>query len=448
MPNVTVLGASGSTVTIPFTSAANATAAQNALFKISEMVQANFLTQYQYPGSGSVPLPAILGGVVVSGSTPQNVGLLPAGYYSVANNATNGIPTTVTGIGGGSVAVTLPGTTVTGTYNPMTVASGQGGIVFLNVSSNASIFLGGGTNIIAEGYTGAKAVINADVGDTFVGAALGSTTVNAFSGAAVQVSTGGTGTAVINALGDNQIGVIGGGGAPVTVNAARGANLQFIGTANAPAYINLTKGNVTVAANSGALTLTGGFSGNALVFANHGVIGGGTGTNYLITDSLAGATTLFGAGANDTMIGQGAGNTYVANGASDLISDLSGGKGATYISGGGGQSTIMGSLGANSTFNLGAGTVMAYGQHGLSLNQGNVYTDAYNGANKVVIGDFVQGLDAFSLTHSASGASLVSINYYSTTGTSTFGAVGTEAILSDGTKIDFLQFDVTKSAFT
>lgn len=446
--SVTVLGASGSTVTIPFTSAANAAAAQNALYKISQLVKTTALEQYQYPGSGSVPAPTLFGGVVISGSDTVNTGPLPQQEYSVVSNST-AVVTTVTG-GSSPVAATLPGTTVTGAFNPMTVASGTSGIVFLNVSSRADIFLGGGTNLITQGVSSAKAVIDTD-GTTTVDARMGASTINAFGNSAVQVVGGGSGTAVVNAMGQNTVAMTGtaGSGTALTVNGAGATDIGFIGSAGLPALIDANGANVTVAANSGNFTLSGAGS-NVLVFANHGSIVGGSGTNYMLTDTLAGATTLVGLGSSNTLIGQGAGNTYVASGATNVVADFSAGNskgGATYDVGGG-NSTVYGSVAANSTFNIGQGAATVYGQHGLDLTRGNVYTDAFAGANTITIGDFVEGHDVFSLTNSASHATLSSVTFYSDAGTSTFGAVGTEAILSDGTKIDFLNFDVSKNAFT
>jgi hypothetical protein len=438
--NVTVLGASGATVTIPFTSATNAAAAQNALNTISDLVRSSVLTQYQYPGSGAVPSPTLLGGVVVSGSDNVDLGLLPGGTYSLVSDSTGT-------------------TTAVGAVNPMTVASGTGGIVFLNASAAAQIFVAGGTNLIGNGLAGSGMTIGVDGGDTHVDARMGAATINAYNDSAIQV-WGGSGSAVVNALGDNLVNVIGandghavsvfgGSMAPTLLGAPPPSDLQFIGSAESSTYLDPGNSNVTVAANSGNLTLVGG-SGDALVFANHGLIDGGTGTNYLVSDSLAGATTLMSAGLNDTLIGTGAGNTYISSGTNATIADLSdpnSAGGATYNTDGG-SATIYGSVAANSTFNLGAGTVLAYGQHGLDLSRGNIYTDAYDGANQITIGDFVVGQDVFSLSNSASGATLDSIQYYADADTSAFGAVGTQAVLSDGTKIDFLNFNVTNSSFT
>lgn len=431
--NVTVLGAAGATVTIPFTSATNAAAAQNALNTISDLVRSSVLTQYQYPGSGAVPSPTLLGGVVVSGSTPVNLGQLPGGTYSLVSDST-------------------ASTTVVGATNPMTVASGTGGIVFLNASSTNQMFLAGGTNLIGNGLDNATANINVDSGDTHVDVRMGAATINAYNDSLIQVQ-GGAGSALVNALGDNLVNVVGTNDAAHAVSVigggGAGSTLAFIGSADASTYLAPGDSNVTVAGNSGALTLVGG-AGDALVFGNHGLLDGGGGTNYMISDSLAGATTLMSAGVNDVLIGTGAGNTYVSGGTNALVADLSdpnSAGGATYNTDGG-SATIYGSVAANSTFNLGAGSVLAYGQHGADLSRGNVYTDAYDGANQITIGDFVAGHDVFSLTDSASGATLVSTTFYDDAGTSAFGAVGTQAILSDGTKIDFLQFNVNSSSFT
>lgn len=447
--NVTVLGASGATVTIPFTSAANAAAAQAALGTISDLVTKSVLTQFQYPGSGAVPAPTLIGGVVVSGNTAVNLGAVPGGVYSVVSDATNGSPG-------------MPGTTMVGAYNPMTVASGTGGIVFLNVSSNAQVFLAGGTNLIGQGAGAGTAAINVSGGDTHVDARLGATTINAYDDTQIQVWGGTSGSAVVNAMGDNLVNVIGAnGGNAVSVHGMGGGNLSIIGTAGTSIFIDPGADNMTVAGDSGELTVVGG-SGNALVFGNHGMIDGGTGTNHLETHSLAGATTLMSAGFQDTLIGHGAANTYIVNGQSAIVadfSDVNSGGGATYNVNStlpaiadpfpdSGTSTIFGSLAANSTFNLGAGSVLAYGQHGVDGSVGNIYTDAYDGANQITIADFSVGSDVFSLTNSASGATLDSVHYYADAGTSAFGQVGTQAILSDGTKIDFLNYNVSNSSFT
>jgi hypothetical protein len=432
--NVTVLGAAGATVTIPFTSAANAAAAQNALSTISDLVSKSVLTQVNY-SSGPVAAPTLMGGVVVSGNAPVNLGMLPGGVYSVVNTATNG-------------SAGAPGTTVVGATNPMTVASGTGGIVFLNVSSNAQVFLDGGTNLVGQGASSASAVIGVSTDDTHVDARLGSTTINAYDDSQIQVWAG-SGTAVVNAMGDNVVNVFGDNTGNAVSVFATGSSLGFIGSPESTSYIDPGTGNVTVAADSGQLTLVGG-SGDALVFGAHGLIDGGTGTNYLITDSLAGATTLMSAGANDTLIGQGAGNMYITGGSNALVADQSdstSGGGAIYQATSG-TATIFGSIAANSLFNIGDATVTAYGQHGADGTRGNIYMDAYDGANQITIGDFVVNQDYFSLSRSSSGAALSSLNYYDDAGTSAFGAVGTQAILTDGTKIDFLNVNVGNSSFT
>ena len=53
--NVTVLGAADGTVTIPITSAANATVAQTALYGISMAVSAGTLTEVDPATTGGLP---------------------------------------------------------------------------------------------------------------------------------------------------------------------------------------------------------------------------------------------------------------------------------------------------------------------------------------------------------------------------------------------------------
>lgn len=443
--DVTVLGASKTTVTIPFNSSTNAAAAQNALNTISNMVTAGTLSQFNYPGTGSVPAPApsISGGVVISGSGAVDLGILPSGIVSVVDNGNHGSPG-------------VAGTVMVGTAAPMTVAAATGGIQFLNIGPDAQVFLGGGTSFLGNAGAGTSMTVGVDGGDTHYMAWAGAATINAYNDTLVQVLNGDGKTAVF-ANGNNLVNVVGAGtaasvfgiqslGGPATPPPG---NLGFIGGADSSTYLAPGYSNVTVAAGSGNLTMVGG-AGDALVFANHGLIDGGGGSNYLISDSLAGATTLMSAGVNDVLIGQGAGNTYTSGGTNAIIADLSdpnSAGGATYNTDGG-SATIMGSVASNSTFNLGAGSVLAYGQHGLDFNRGSTYTDAYDGANQITIGDFVAGLDVFSLSHSASHATLSSIQFYADAGTSAFGAAGTQAILSDGTKINFLQFHITSSSFT
>ena len=104
---VTVLGAGGATVTIPFTSAALAGMAQAQLGVVSELVSLGALTQFNWPGgSGTVPGVAQLGGVVVTASSASSLGILPSNDVSLVN--TNASVTAVIGGPGTSIVVSGP----------------------------------------------------------------------------------------------------------------------------------------------------------------------------------------------------------------------------------------------------------------------------------------------------------------------------------------------------
>lgn len=439
--NVTVLGAGGSTVTIPFTSAANASAAQAALVQINSAVQLGFMEQQNISGTGGVagPSSTFLVGAIATGSATVNAGAAPASTILLATNNTTQV-------------------TMTGAANPMTVVAGTGGAAFINISTGLSkVFFGGGNGTYV-GTDSTRAQINVDdknnaIWDYGVG---GKVTVNSFDGSTANIirgnATSSGGQVSVRAQSGASVVVtqinLGKGASAATIDGGSSKAVAYFGSASSSALIFGGSSNITVGNSSGAISLVGG-TGSHMVFGAHGSIEGGSGgKNYLRSDSLAGATTLVGSGSNDTLVSQGAGNTIAAFGSNALIADVSGGTGGVYSVLGGGSSTVLGSLGAKSDIYAGAGTVFAYGQHGPALTVGSTYYDAFNGANVLQIGDFVAGLDFVSLTKSASGASLSSVTYYDSVGTSTFGQVGSEAILSDGTKIQFINSVVTKASFT
>lgn len=454
---VTVLGASGSTVTIPFTSAVNAAAAQSALYKISQLVLSTSLEQYQYPGSGSVPAPSLLGGVVISGSSPVNTGPLPAYEFSVVSNST-AIVSTVVG-GATPVAVTLPGTTVTGAFNPMTVASGTSGIMFLNVSTNAKIFLGGGSNFIYERDANAKAEINADSGSTYVEAKQGATTINAFAGAGVVVQEGGSGSVVMNASEGSSSFLVMGGDATgmATLNGSAGTSFTYYGIDGAKTLINPGAADVTVVGNlngdtSGTTTLFGG-TGTAHVYGGTGYFKGGTGgANELGSSTVAGGTTLVGAHDGDVLYNAGKGNMLIAGaGAETLvgIQDSTAAGGSKFQLGVGGQTTVFGDAAGGNSFYLNAGLGLIDGDGSATTHSAaNFYSVLTGGGTDVVFG-FISGLDQFSRTYSTGTPTVSSLTYYDANSSTIFGAhAGTELILSDSTKVDFYDVQVKTTDIT
>ena len=465
--NVTVLGASGSTVTIPFTSAANAAAAQTALYKISQLVQASVLTQYQYPGTGTVPAPALLGGVVVSGATPVNVGALPTNTWSMVNNADNAVPTVVGLAGGGTVAATLPGTTVVGAFTPMTVASGTSGIMFLNVSSNAEVYLGGGNNYIYERDAAAKAVIGVDAGTSYIEAQMGATTINAFDGAGMLVQAGGTGSTLINAQGGQTSFWVysdtSGGAAVTLTGASAGSKITYVGTNHASTFLNPGAGDITVFGSfggdsTGTATLFGGtaalggatvtapaFTGAATVYGGTGYFAGGTGgANLMHTSTVTASTTLVGGHDGDTLYNHAAGNFLISGaGAETLFGVQDTTTGGSNFQLSSGDTTVFGdALGGNHFF-LGAGLGLIEGSWANTHAIANYYSVA-NGGGSTLVTDFISGLDKFSVSLSAGAPSVSSLTYYAAgAGGSPFGSHdGTALVLSDSTKVYFYDTQV------
>src|SRR5262249_13788162 len=156
---VTVTGANGAIVTIPMASATNAAAAQAALNQISQMVAASQLTQVNF---SSLPLPGGGPSGVVTGGA-ANLGTLPAHYLSAVSNASGAV-------------------TVVGNQNANdTIVSGQGGLWFTNEGQNTHVFVGGGTNVLAEGADSVSGVFGID-GIAAIDASHGASTINVNDG--------------------------------------------------------------------------------------------------------------------------------------------------------------------------------------------------------------------------------------------------------------------------
>ena len=161
MANVTVLGASGATVTIALTSGDNAGAAQTAAEFINSINTFGILDQQTWSGSGTLPAPSnLLGGALIT--TPGDVGALSAQYVSVMVNAKGD-------------------STVVGPQNSAaTVIAGDGSdLTFLNLSQTAQVFFGAndGTLINQGGVANMRSEAGAHVVLTGEGA-----TTNTFAG--------------------------------------------------------------------------------------------------------------------------------------------------------------------------------------------------------------------------------------------------------------------------
>lgn len=430
--DVTVLGADGATVTIPMASGAAAQAAQAALGVISTMVQQGDLTQYNYPNS---PPEAVSVGVVVTVPGLDDLGLLPSNDLDVVVNN----PGNTTGF----ISGTAPNPTVVGGYGSS--------VVFLNQTQGAQVYFGGGAgNYFGEIDPNATAVVNVDGGSNlgdgsaYIDGAMGATTINLYNNALVNIMTGGGTETVFAQSGTSAVFVSGSSTVPVTVEGLPGANIHYFDNGGA-GFINPTTGNVTIQGGTGTETLVGG-QGSATVFGGTGSFTAGSmGGNVLNSSTVAGATTLVGgSGGNDMLANFGVGNTLIGgSGSATLASFTSATQGGSTYDLGSGNETVFGGLGGGNTFALGAGSATIWGQHGTTGTAANFYSDDTDGGN-ITIMDFLPQYEGVTLL---GGRSLLDVTYYSNSNTSPFGSVGSQAHLSDGTTIDFVNAQVTTSNF-
>ena len=393
--NVTILGAGGATLLLPFTSAATAAAAQAALAVINSLNAAGFEQGVNTaPSTGLIALPdpsPLLGDVNVTGAagTQSFLGALPSAYNLLVNTSS-----------GFTAAV--------GGQNTEVFSGGSGSLTYYNTSTAGKIFLGGGSGVasILEGYSGAAATVSLD-GQAQIDGTTGSTTVNAFAGSFAHIVEGAGNVSVVAQPGASTIFVDGANNAAptVTVTGTAGSVITYVpGTGSG--FINPGAGSVVVAVfgGSGSETLFGGaatiggvavnapaFTGNATVFAGLGYFqGGSAGGNILLSGTVAGATTLIGGGAGDQLFGYGVGDQLIAGSGNET---LIGGTGSPTLGGSansaaGGEffatgasslstTTLFGDQSGADTISMGGGTSTIVLSHqtvaatGISSTSGN-----------------------------------------------------------------------------
>jgi len=445
VPGVNIVTSSTTALFVPFTSAANAAVAQQAVTRINSAVIAGVLQPVDWAGgSGVLPEPvdpAIIAGGVVTVGGGSNLGLMPSSYYALVDDS-SGI---VAAIGG-------PNTTV--------VSGSLGTLIYQNIASSAEIYLGGGNNLIKEAFASSAAVINVDAGvsnalgsgHTIIDASLGSSTINVFANALIDVIAGGT-ALVIAQPGSVVVGVTGPSTNPVTVEGGANTDLVYIPDGGS-SFINPGAGNVVVIAGSGGSeTVFGGsmtiggvpmtadaFTGTATVFAGTGYFqGGSAGGNNMQTSTLPGAATLVGGGNGDVLNANAPGDLLIAGpGNAVLFAAQTTSQGDTFITGSG-ATTVLGAAGGNNTIELGSGTSTVYGQHntgGSGSVSGNRYLiEAAGGTH--MIADYLPGFDVLDFADSVGHPSLLTVTFFASATDSPFGQPGSQAILSDGTTINF-----------
>ncbi len=461
----TVLGMGGSTVTIPFTTVANAAAAQIALNRISNAVLAATFTQLDYDGTGLPPA-----------ATPQ-IGLVEL------NSST--VPLTPLALGNNSVSAVLngaaPQAVATGLLGNETVVSGSAGGTIVNLGTNTEVFFGGGGNqMFAEanygpvGFTPPSADVWLDGNATFDdsggntrihistvpgGADATATTLtvidNGAGTTAIDIGSDTTGTAESDAITFN------GGGAATTVNAAGSAGLggavggvkllAFVGTGSG--FINGNGSNVVLFGGStGAVTLLGG-AGTDIDAGAGGLIEAGTGGGSSpFASTVAASTTLVGGGDGDRLSGVGKNTVMIAGAGNESLygfapSTFEGPAGAqapdVATSGAqtpGAQTAGAQAPGALTAFQGGTGGntfLPGAGQTSIASvtdsNGGNLFQERVSGStNTATISGFVSGMDSISgvnpaggeyalVTNRTPGAQEMSLTVNGSTSTLTFG---------------------------
>jgi serralysin len=397
MPDVTVLGAGGATVTIALTSAQNAAAAQVALIGVSKLVQAGVLEQQVWSGTGTIPAPgALLGGAIIS--TPGDVGALTPQFTSAVVNAQGN-------------------TTLIGAVNAQTTVVGGDGanLVYGNNSSNGFITFGASNSALVN-FAG-TADARTDQGNYVVLTGAGATSnVNAGSGGLIVTGgiAGNAGSTTVNTgTGNVTVFAAGASTVPVTVNASAG-NLFLVNQNAGSAIINPGAANVTVVGNAtdlgGRTTLFGG-SGSVVIANGQGAFtGGAAGGNVMFSSTVAGSATLQGGGAaasgtipgtpGDWLIARGENQLLIAGaGNATLFARTADATGGSTFLAGAGFSTVFGhGQGGNTFLFAGAGSALVDARDGTGTATANIFRDFAQPGGKHFIADFTTGVDQFQLT--------------------------------------------------
>ena len=433
MPNVTVLGAGGSTVTIVLSSVQNAAAAQTALNFVSTQIANKIVDVQVWSGSGTLPSPTnLLGSGVVT--IAGNVGALDAAYFSAQVNAKGN--TTLVG-------ATRPNSTV--------VAGDGSNLTFGNVATTSQVFFGDSNSALINFKGTANLAVG--TGNYVVLTDTGATT-NVTGGNALFVTSdiaGKSGTTNIN-TGSTNASVIAQGSStvPVNINATSGTLfLQSLGTS--AAIINPGAAKVTVFGgtfdtttktfntNGGKVTLFGG-TGSSTVINGQGAFTGGTaGNNLMFTSTVAGSATLTGGGTGDRLFGMGKGDLFIAGAGSSTISARNPGAADNTFIVGNGFTTVFGAGQGGNTYlfsGLGSGLIDGRDETASGKAFQNTYAEfGTNGGGFHLIGDFVTGTDKLLI-----GANMTAAVTFFTAGqgSSPFGVVaGTQVKLSSGTTYSF-----------
>jgi hypothetical protein len=386
MPNVTVLGAGGSTVTVPLTTSQNLAIAEQLAGNLTASILAGKTVASQ---DVTPPLPAGKSGEFVK--TQVGMTELPAGYSNVVNVAPNAI---IFGSGDAD----------------QQILSGTGNLTFTSSAGSGTLVGGGGNNNITITVTDTGSWdINTDVGQNFI-VDLGTGAASISPGMGVNfVELGGGRQYTVNSTGNDT--VAGGTGAE-TVGVSGTFSDLVLGGASDLNFIN-GQGASTVLGETGSDTVFGSFGG--------GLYKGGTAGANSLTGGF-GSATLQAGGNNDTLTAGPGSNPQAliaASGNETLNGQFSGGADTFYA----------GTGDADITLGFGADTV--------------VFTKGSAGGSDTV-NSFTSGPDKINLNGYPSGEVSTVLGNQTLAG----GTVTTS--LSDGTTITFTNLGhlLTLSDFT
>ena len=169
-----------------------------------------------------------------------------------------------------------------------------------------------------------------------------------------------------------------------------------------------------------------------------------------ISDVKAGTDVLVGNGGRDSfaLSGPGQGLIYDISGRVGAIDAAATVGGAFYSTAGAGDDTVFASGYGRNTFAFGASSTFVAAFHGLNNDRGNTYFVQAGGIT-ITIADYAPGGDQVALSASPGHPTLAGpIAFFNGTGTGRFGATYSEATLSNGTKIDFLNLDLSNTVRT
>jgi Ca2+-binding RTX toxin-like protein len=442
MPTVSVPGAGGALINLPFSSSQGADFAATLLQAVYAASVGGTLEVQDYTNS---PMPIVpngwLGEEVIGAALADPLNASVAGGYQLVVDQ-SAAPATV----GGGVGLNAQNETV---------LAGNGGLTFNAGTGSGSFVSGGGNNLVTGPSSGGgswNVYFDGTGSDTlFAGSGTYSVTMGTGSGLAFL----GAGADTVTSYGADTI--IGTTGNTQILVDAPGA---FVFAGNATSMISNDGGAATISAGHGQETIFANASGG-LYFAN-------TATLTFVNGS--GASTFVGGGGNDTLFGGSGSGTYFV-GSGNFIFDAQSSQAlvvggpnsgaAVVFSGFGGDVTLFSTTADNQLIASGGADVLnAAG----AFSNGNVLFS--NAGNDTLIGGpgndvFVasggnatmqagSGANQFIFQHGQAGGNDLIMNFNGNDGADFFGYGGnavanigvsagsTIVTLTDGTRITFL----------